>query len=117
MKRAVNSIDWSPTVNELLLVSYSKCRDYRPDEPDGLVNLFSLNLKSRPEITLTCQNEVTKALFNPHHPNIVIGATQSGYLVQWDIRAKTIPIQKSTLAKDGHQYPIYSLGVVGTKNA
>mmetsp|Transcript_2586 Transcript_2586/g.4340 ORF Transcript_2586/g.4340 Transcript_2586/m.4340 type:complete len:98 (+) Transcript_2586:978-1271(+) len=55
-------------------------------------------------------------MFNPHHPNIVIGATQSGYIVQWDIRAKTIPIQKSTLAKDGHQYPIYALGIVGTKN-
>lgn len=54
MKRAVTSIDWSPKVSELLLVSYSKCNEYRFDEPDGLVNIFSLNLKTRPEITLTC---------------------------------------------------------------
>mmetsp|Transcript_2586 Transcript_2586/g.4338 ORF Transcript_2586/g.4338 Transcript_2586/m.4338 type:complete len:213 (+) Transcript_2586:321-959(+) len=54
MKRAVNSIDWSPTVGELMLVSYSKSNDQRQDETDGLVNIFSLNLKNRPEITLTC---------------------------------------------------------------
>lgn len=29
IKRAVNSIDWSPSVNELVLVSYSKCKDLR----------------------------------------------------------------------------------------
>jgi hypothetical protein len=50
----VTSMDWSPKVGELLLVSYSKCSEYRYDEPDGLVNIFSTNLKSRPEITLTC---------------------------------------------------------------
>ena len=48
--RTVTSMDWSPKVSELLLVSYSKCTEYRYDEPDGLVNLFSLNLKNRPEI-------------------------------------------------------------------
>ena len=80
-KRTVTSMDWSPKVGELLLVSYSKCSEYRYDEPDGLANIFSTNLQSRPEITLTCQNEVTKAIFNPHQPNTVIGATQSGYIV------------------------------------
>lgn len=117
VKRAVTSMDWSPKVGELLMVSYSKCSEFRYDEPDGLVNIFSLNLKSRPEISLTCQNEVTKAIFNPHQPNCVIGATQSGFIVQWDIRAKTTPVQKSTLAKDGHNHPIHALAIVGTKNA
>ena len=27
-------------------------------------------------------------MFNPHNPNIVIGSTMSGYLLEWDIRAK-----------------------------
>lgn len=54
VKRAVTSMDWSPKVAELLMVSYSKCSEFRYDEPDGLVNIFSLNLKNRPEITLTC---------------------------------------------------------------
>ena len=117
MKRAITSMDWSPKVGELLMVSYSKCTEYRYDEADGLVNIFSLHLKNRPEITLTCQNEVTKAIFNPFQPNLVIGATQSGYIVQWDIRAKTTPVQKSTLAQDGHKHPIYALDIVGNKNA
>jgi len=47
-------MDWSPAVGELLMVSYSKCSEFRFDEPDGLVNIFSLNLKTRPELTLTC---------------------------------------------------------------
>lgn len=56
-------------------------------------------------------------MFNPFQPNIVIGATQSGYIVQWDIKKKTTPDQKSIVAKDGHHHPIYSLAIVGTKNA
>jgi hypothetical protein len=75
LKRTVTSMDWSPKVGELLLVSYSKCSEHRYDEPDGMVCIFSTSLKSRPEIVLYCQNEVTKAIFNPFQPNIVIGAT------------------------------------------
>ena len=73
-------MDWSPKVAELLMCSYTKCSEYRYDEPDGLINIFSLNLKTRPEITLTCHNEVTRAMFNPYQPNVVIGSTKSGYL-------------------------------------
>ena len=47
----------------------------------------------------------------------MIGSTQSGYIVEWDIKLKTTPKQKSTLAKDGHNYPIHSLAIVGTQNA
>lgn len=78
-------------------------------------------------MVLTCQYEVTKAMFNPHDPNVIIGATQTGYLLEWDIRAKkepingiidrrnrSQPIQKSCLAQNGHTYPIYSLSVVGS---
>jgi dynein intermediate chain len=60
---------------------------------------------------------VTKAIFNPFQPNIVIGATYSGYILQWDIRAKTQPVQKSCLAKNGHNHPVYSLAIVGSANA
>ena len=85
-------MDWSPKHSELLLVSYSKCTEYRYDEPDGLVNIFSVARKNQPEMTLTCQNEVTKAMFNPFSPNIVIGSTSSGYIVQWDTRVKNTPV-------------------------
>lgn len=114
MKRTVTSIDWSPKVSELLLVSYSKCSEHRYDEPDGMVCIYSTSLKSRPEKILTCQYEVTKAIFNPFQPNTVIAATQSGYIVQWNVLQKTTPVQKSTLANDGHTHPIHSLSIIGT---
>ena len=101
------------------------------DEPDGQIDIFSVSLMGRPELTLTCQYEITKAMFNPHNPNIVIGSTMSGYLLEWDIRAKkepilgggaaerknrSQPIQKSCLAQNGHQYPVYCLSVIGYHN-
>lgn len=33
------------------------------------------------------------------------------------MRAKTTPVLNSILAKDGHNYPIYCLNMIGTKNA
>lgn len=34
-KRSITSLDWSPTVPELFLASYSKMREWNADEPDG----------------------------------------------------------------------------------
>lgn len=130
LKRAVTSIDWSPSQPEILLASYSKSSEWNMDEPDGMIDLFSVSLQGRPEMTLHCQYEITKAMFNPHDPNIVIGSTMSGYLLEWDIRAKkepingaaaerknrSQPIQKSCLAQNGHQYPVYCLSVIGFHN-
>lgn len=62
------------------------------DEPDGFIDIFALSVPGKPELTLNCQYEIVKAIFNPHNPNIVIGATMSGYLLEWDIRAKKEPI-------------------------
>ena len=117
MKRTVTSIDWSPKISELLLVSYSKCKEWRVDEADGLIHLHSLALRNKPEVTLSCQYEVTKAMFNPFNPNVVLGASYSGYVMMWDIRAKTTPVQKTCAAKNGHNHPIYSLAVIGSPNA
>ncbi len=48
---------------------------------------------------------------------MVIGATHSGYILHWDIRAKTLPVQKSCSSKLGHKLPIYSLQIIGSQNA
>lgn len=130
LNRAVTSIDWSPNHPELLLASYSKCNEWSLDEADGLIHLYSISLQGRPEMVLNCQYEVTKAMFNPFDPNVIIGATQAGYLLEWDVRAKkepisgiidrrnrSQPIQKSCLAQNGHTYPIYSLSVVGSQSS
>ena len=44
LKRAVTSIDWSPTQPELLLASYNQSDDWSMEEPDGLIDIFSLSL-------------------------------------------------------------------------
>lgn len=72
-----------------MLASFSTCSEWKPDQPDGRIDLYSLSLRAKPEMTLTCQYEVTQAMFNPHKMNEVVGATQCGFLLQWDTRAKT----------------------------
>lgn len=80
-KRAVSSIDWSPKEPELLLCSYSKSSEWKHSEADGLIDIFSLALRSRPEMQLTSQYEITKAMFNPFKPNEVLAATFSGNIL------------------------------------
>lgn len=81
MKRSITSIEWSPKISELLMCTYSKCREWKVDEPDGMIHLHSMSLRKRPETTLISQYEITKAIFNPFQPNVVIGATYSGYIL------------------------------------
>jgi len=47
------------------MCTYSKCREFQPNESDGMINLFSMSLRKRPEATLISQYEITKAIFNP----------------------------------------------------
>lgn len=83
-----------------------------------MINLYSMNLRKRPEATLISQYEITKAIFNPFQSNIVIGATTSGYILQWDVRAKQLPVAKSCLQKGrGHSHPVYSVAITGTQNS
>ena len=44
VKRAITSLDWSPTQPEILLASYSSSREWNMDEPDGLIDIFSISL-------------------------------------------------------------------------
>jgi dynein intermediate chain len=115
--RIVTDIEWMSRHPDLLLVSYNKGEEANIGEQDGLVNVWATTLPTRPEYSLYCQSEVTKIINNPFRPNEVIGGTYAGYIVVWDIRAKSTPVLKSYLTSDSHSYPIYSLEVVGTENA
>lgn len=96
----------------------STCSDNRPNEPDGRIDIYSLSLRTRPDRTLTCQYEVTKAMFHPHDKKWVIGATKCGYLLMWDLEEKhEMPRYKSVLAEHGHNYPVFSLALVGPENS
>jgi len=115
--RIVTDIEWMSKHPDLLLVSYSKGEEAVVGEQDGLVNIWSTTLRSRPEVSLVCQSEVTKAINHPYRPNEIIGGTYAGYVVLWDIRAKKTPVLKSQLTNEAHSFPIYSLAIVGTDKA
>ncbi len=57
------------------------------------------------------------AFFSKFSPTLLVGGTYSGQVVLWDIRAKTTPVQQTPLSSIGHTHPVYSMDIVGTKNA
>lgn len=141
--RAVTDIDVSPFYPELMLVSYT-ARDYLEEEDkdisttkewdtmgnsaaaaltdtsaitEGVVLLWSTALPTRPEYKFTCHSQVTSACFNPFDRHLIFGGTYSGQIVIWDTRAKSAPVQKTSLSSCSHTHPIYSMSVVGTKSS
>lgn len=50
--RAITSLDWCPSHPELFLASYSKLKTFSLDQADGLVNIYSIAMQNRPELTL-----------------------------------------------------------------
>jgi dynein intermediate chain, cytosolic len=115
-KRMVSSIDFSPKFSELLLASYTK-NPSAPHDPDGVVQVWNLNLRDRAEFIFHAQSDILTAKFSPFHPNLIIGGTYSGQVLLWDTRAKSAPVQKTPLTGNGHSHPVYSVDIVGTQNA
>jgi dynein intermediate chain len=116
IKRAITNLEWSPKHKELFLCSYHKSEnDWDPSDTDGLVNIFSLQMPSAPELTLTCQSEITSCIFHPTEPYLVIGGTYSGNVIIWDMREKrNYPVVKSPTVAS---IMIKGIGVVGSQNA
>lgn len=115
--RAITGLEWMSKHTDLLLASYSKREEYVLGEQDGLVKIWATTMRTRPEVTLVCQSEVTQVISHPFRQNEIIGGTYAGYVVLWDIRAKKTPVLKSQLTNEAHSFPIYSLAVVGTEKA
>lgn len=121
-KRMVSDIDFSPKFPELLCTAYTKSQQ-SIHTPPGLLNVWNMHLKGRPEYSLHATSDLLSCLFHPHHPSLILGGTYSGQLCLWDTRARNQrtgePVQKTPLmgGRSGHAHPIYSLAVVGTQNA
>lgn len=121
-KRMISALDFSPKFPELLCTAYTKSQA-APHTPPGLLNVWNLHLKGRPEYSLHATSDLLSCLFHPHHPSLILGGTYSGQLCLWDTRARHHrtgePVQKTPLTggRSGHAHPIYSLAVVGTQNA
>ncbi|EMC93402.1 hypothetical protein BAUCODRAFT_239489 [Baudoinia panamericana UAMH 10762] len=122
LKRMISSLDFSPKFPELLCTAYTKSQA-SPHTPPGLLNVWNLHLKGRPEYSLHATSDILSCLFHPHHPSLILGGTYSGQLCLWDTRVRHTrtgePVQKTPLTggRTGHAHPIYSLAVVGTQNA
>lgn len=121
-KRMVSSIDFSPKFPELLCTTYTKSQQ-SPHTPPGLLNVWNMHLKGRPEYSLHATSDLLSCLFHPYHPSLILGGTYSGQLCLWDTRTRHQrtgePVEKTPLTggRTGHAHPIYSLAVVGTQNA
>lgn len=121
-KRMLSSIDFSPKFPELLCTTYTKSQQ-SPHTPPGLLNVWNMHLKGRPEYSLHATSDLLSSLFHPYHPSLILGGTYSGQLCLWDTRTRHQrtgePVQKTPLTggRTGHAHPIYSLAVVGTQNA
>ncbi|KAF7186336.1 Cytoplasmic dynein 1 intermediate chain 2 [Pseudocercospora fuligena] len=121
-KRAISDIDFSPKFPELLCTAYTKSQS-SPHTPPGLLNVWNMHLKGRPEYSLHATSDLLSCQFHPYHPSLILGGTYSGQLCLWDTRARNQrtgePVQKTPLTggRTGHAHPVYSLAVVGTQNA
>lgn len=60
---------------------------------------------------------MTSAKYYPFSNSTVLGGCYNGQLLLWDIRVKSMPVQRSGISADAHKYPVCSLNVVGTQIA
>ena len=116
VRRSVTNLEWSPKHKELFLCSYyTPENEWDQNETNGLINIFSTQMPASPEITLTCQSEITSCIFHPIEPYLVIGGTFSGNVIVWDMREKrNYPIVKTPTAAS---IMIKGIRVVGSQNA
>ena len=126
--RAISSIDWNPHYKELFLTSMVPLSGsgvgnsttprlgQQALTPNGIVLVWSLRRPKTPEYTFTTQSSVTSALFDKFSTNFILGATYSGQIVLWDMRASNRPVQRSPLSADCHTHPVFNANIVGTTN-
>ncbi|SCZ87843.1 BZ3500_MvSof-1268-A1-R1_Chr2-3g05311 [Microbotryum saponariae] len=115
--RSITAVDWSPKFPELFVASYNKT-SLTVNEPDGIVCVWNLHLRERPEYVFHAQSDVLSVCFSPFHPNLIIGGTYSGQILLWDTRSKhPYAVFKTPLSAAGHTHPVYSLSIVGTQHA
>jgi len=63
------------------------------------------------------QAAVLTSRFFTYDSHLVIGGTYSGQMLVWDMRAKSLPVDKSALSFEGHTHPVYQVEIIGTQNA
>lgn len=57
---------------------------------------------------------ITSAKFFPYSNSTILGGCYNGQLLLWDLRTKSLPVQRTGLSSQGHKYPVYTMNIVGT---
>ena len=73
----------------------------------------SAGLSTSPEYSLRAHSGVTCGMFHETSAHTVLGGTQSGQVVLWDLRSGAVPVSRTTLTAAGHTHPIVGIQVVG----
>jgi len=112
--RPVTSLAFSKLYTELFLASYAEPLQPLADIPDGTVHIWNRLIKDKPDMTFQSQSMVTVADFHPSNAKLIIGATVSGAVVLWDMRAKKKTPQNRTPFHTSHQRAVYAMQLVPT---
>lgn len=115
--RPVTDVRCSPVKDEIFLAAYGQRANPSLSDPDGCMLVWNLAMKNRPEVAFTCQSAVLTAQFNKFNPALFFGGTYAGGVVLWDARAKSGPVQRTPLRREGHLHPVQAMQQVGTQNA
>lgn len=113
--RCVGCLQWSPSNEDCFLTGYSLAGPDSGNYPRGIIKIWSLAAQNKPINSLICQSTVTSAAFADTEANIVFGGLYSGQIVTWDLRAKSAPVQRTSLIPEAHNQPIVSVMVYSTQ--
>ena len=91
----ITTLSSSVVVNTVSSSTITKDRIYDISSK-GLILLWNITLSTRPEYIFTCSSTITICKFHPFDLHLLMGGTESGQVVLWDIRQNSrFPIQKS----------------------
>ncbi|WFD20305.1 hypothetical protein MCAP1_002549 [Malassezia caprae] len=121
--RSVTDLDWSAKHPELVIAAYNRKRVLAEDgDHDGLVAVWNMHVRERPEFVFSAPTDVVSVLASPFHPHLLVGGTYSGQVLLWDTRHRDVPVQRTPLAfaahgATTHAAPVYSLRMIGSAHA
>ena len=113
--RCVGCLQWSPSNEDCFLAGYSLAGPDSGNHPRGIVKIWSLTAPNKPVHSLVCQSTVTSATFADTEANVIFGGLYSGQIVTWDLRAKSAPVQRTSLIPEAHNQPLVSVMVYSSQ--
>lgn len=135
--RPIMDIQFSPHFPELFLVAYgsksshtgsvntgkSTTSNWSGSNPStsggqedalGMVCVWSTGVHTKPEFKFYASSPVLSARFHDTDEHLIVGGCYTGQILVWDMRQKSLPVQRSSLTGKGHKHPIYSMAFVPT---